>query len=172
MSSWSLRLARTDDAEAFHAVEIDAAGLLLDHPSLAGIDLPPPGQPDSYRTMIRHGHCLTVTSAGRIVGFAATRPYRRELHLHELSVAREFQRLRIGSTLLEALKIDAKNTGLRAITLETFRDIAWNAPFYERHGFAMIDDLASHPRLAGNLERAVAAGLPRERRCAMICPIG
>ena len=41
MSAFSIRLARPEDAEAFHRVEDDAAALLLEAPSLEGIPIPP-----------------------------------------------------------------------------------------------------------------------------------
>lgn len=169
MSDFAIRLARPGDAQAFHEVEEDAATLLAAEPSLAGVPVPPSHSAEEYRAMIAAGHCLTATSGERVVGFAATRRHSRELHLDELSVATDFQRRRIGATLLNALKIDARNSGVRAITLHTYRDIAFNAPFYERHGWVVVEDLESHPRLAAGHEQAVAFGLPAERRCAMIC---
>lgn len=168
MSGFSIRLARPEDAEGFHAVEEDAAQLLAGEPSLAGIPVPPSNSAEEYRNMIVQRHCLTAVSDERIVGFAATRRHGRELHLHEISVATAFQRQRIGATLLRALKIDARNAGVRAITLHTYRDIPWNAPFYARHGFEIIQDLAAYPRLAAGQDAAVDFGMPRERRCAMI----
>ena len=166
---WSLRLARVEDAEAFHAVEEDAARLLANEPSLKGLPVPPSNSADEYRAMIAQRHCLTAVSADEVIGFAATQRYGRELHLHELSVAMKFQRQQVGATLLNALKIDARNSGIRAITLHTYRDLPWNAPFYARRGFEIIKNLDSHPKLAAGQDAAAAFGLPRDRRCAMIC---
>ena len=168
MSDFSIRLARPEDAEAFHAVEDDAARLLANEPSLAGIPVPPSRSAEEYRGMIAQRHCLSAVNGDAVVGFAATRRHSRELHLHELSVASAFQRKRIGATLLNALKIDARNSGIRAITLHTYRDIPWNAPFYARHGFEIIQDLDAYPRLAAGQKAAFEFGLPTERRCAMI----
>ncbi|MCH2486651.1 MAG: GNAT family N-acetyltransferase [Erythrobacter sp.] len=137
-SDWSLRLARVDDASAFHEVEEDAAQILRDAPELAGIAVPPSRGAEEYMRLIRRSHCLSAVEKDRVIGFAAAAPNKRELHLHELSVARSWQRRRIGATLLEALAIDARNSGLKAITLTTRRDIAWNAPFYAAHGFVEI----------------------------------
>ncbi|MBB3034842.1 GNAT family N-acetyltransferase [Alteriqipengyuania lutimaris] len=169
MSAYAIRLSRFGDAAAFSEVETDAAQLLAAEPSLAGIPVPPSRSAEEYRSMIAQRHCLTAVVGDEVVGFAATRPHGRELHLHELSVASGFQRMGIGGTLLRALKIDAQNAGMRAITLHTYRDLPWNTPFYARHGWSPIDDLSAHPRLAAGQDAAVAFGLPRERRCAMIC---
>ena len=170
--SWRIRLARSEDVAALPAIEEDAAELLAEEPSLAGIVLPEARDPQTYGTMIAGGHSLVAERDGTAIGFAATRAYGRELHLHELSVARAAQRQGIGTRLLLAVTVEAKNAGFRAVTLNTFRDIAWHAPFYARHGFALLEELDAHPRLAANLEAAVEAGLPRERRCAMIRFLG
>ncbi len=170
-SDWSLRLARPEDAEHFPEVEEDAARLFADEPSLAGIAMPPSRSAAEYRAIIAQRQSLTVTFDRDVIGFAAARPAGHELHLHELSLARAFQRRGIGSTLLRALKIDAANAAFAAITLQTFRDIAWNAPFYAGHGFTVVEDVANYPRLSAGQEAAIATGLPGERRCAMICPL-
>ncbi|MEC7398933.1 MAG: GNAT family N-acetyltransferase, partial [Pseudomonadota bacterium] len=133
--AWSLRLASSEDAGAFHRVEEDAADLLRSAPELATTAIPPSRSEQDYARLIRRGHCLSAVAGDEIIGFAAAAPEGRELHLHELSVARSWQRRRVGATLLEALAIDARNSGFRAITLTTFRDLAWNAPFYAAHGF-------------------------------------
>ena len=165
---WRIRLARGGDAEAMSKVEADAAALFDSDPTLADITLPPPRDPNAYRAIVARGHSLVVEAGDSVVGFAACRAYGRELHLHELSVAVSWQGKGIGAALLEAVAIDARNAGMRAVTLETFIDVAWNAPFYARHGFELVEDVATHPRLAVELDGAVEAGLPRERRCAMI----
>jgi GNAT superfamily N-acetyltransferase len=80
-----------------------------------------------------------------------------------------FQRCGIGSGLVRAAQIDARNTGLKALTLTTFRDLEWNAPFYGRLGFEEVTAIDAHLRLAGELANEVDDGLPADRRSAMIC---
>lgn len=168
MSDFSIRLARREDAEAFHAVENDAATLLADEPSLEGIPTPPAGSAEHYQKLIAQRQCLSALVADEVIGFAAAGRVGRELHLHEISVARAHQRNGIGATLLRALAIDARNSGLRAITLNTYRDIPWNAPFYAQHGFVEVENFEGREHLAQSLEVAVEMGLPCDRRCAMI----
>ena len=168
MSDFAIRLARAEDAAGFHEVEEDAATLLREEPSLAGIPVPPSESAEHYRALIGKGSCLSAVAEDRLVGFAAAGRVGRELHLHELSVRRDRQQKGIGSTLLRALAIDARNCGLRAITLNTYRDIPWNAPFYARHGFVEVENFEGRTHLAESLEAAVACGLPRDRRIAMI----
>jgi GNAT superfamily N-acetyltransferase len=168
MSGFTLRLAQPGDAESFHRVEDDAADLLRDEPSLAGVPIPPTASAEDHARVIAKGRSLTALVGDEIVGFAAAAPVGRELHLHELSVARGHQGRKIGATLLEALAVDARNSGSRAITLNTFRDIPWNAPFYARHGFVEVENFEGRPHLAESQASAIALGLPAQRRCAMI----
>lgn len=164
----TLRLARPEDALDFHRVESDAAKELAGVPELRGVSIPPAVSETQHAKTIAKGRSLTASVGNEIVGFAAVRPERRELHLSELSVARRFQRRGVGTMLLRALIVDGRNSGFRAITLTTFRDVAWNAPFYARLGFMEIEDLEGHARLASLLDEEAAIGMPRHLRCAMI----
>lgn len=168
MTDWRIHLAQPEDAAAFHEVEEDAAALLRAAPELEGIPIPPTATAAEHARTIARGRSLTALAGETIVGFAAATPQRRTLHLNELSVARAHQRQGIGATLLGALAIDARNSGFRAITLTTFRELAWNAPFYASHGFTPVENLDEHPDLARSLAEAEALGIPRERRVAMI----
>lgn len=169
MNDWSLRLARLPDAEAMPGIERAAANVFADEPGLAELDLARTRTADEFRRLIRKGHCLVAHVGEAMAGFLVAEPFRRELHIWEMDVAPAFQRRGIGAGLVRAAQIDARNTGIRALTLTTFRDVAWNAPFYARLGFEEVTALDAHPRLAGELANEADDGLPPERRCAMIC---
>ena len=169
MSDWSLRLARPSDADAMPAIEAAAGALFDTVEGLAEIAGRDTVSPERLQRYIRKGHSLVSHVGDRMAGFLANEPFRRELHLWELSVHPDFQRRGIGAGLLRACQIDARNSGFRAITLTTFRDVAWNAPFYARLGFEEVTALDAHPRLASELSLEADQGLPSERRCAMIC---
>lgn len=170
MTNWSLRLARPDDAESFPAIEESADHLFkgiaqLEEIAAAGSMLGAQG----YRRLIAKGHCLVALQEDRSIGFIATEPFRRELHMWQLAVHEDAQRLGVGSGLVRACMIDARNSGFTAVTLTTSRDLPWNAPFYERLGFEEVTALDAHPRLAAELALEADNGLPADRRCAMIC---
>ena len=122
-----------------------------------------------YARLIRRGHSLVAYVGEAMAGFLVAQPFSRELHIWEMDVAPAFQRQGIGAGLVRAAQIDARNTGFKAMTLTTFRDLAWNGPFYARLGFEEVTALDAHPRLAGELANEVDDGLPADRRCAMIC---
>ncbi len=117
---------------------------------------------------IRKGHCIVTHVGDKMAGFLVNEPFRRELHIWELDVHPEFQQRGIGAGMLRACMVDARNAGFKALTLTTFRDVPWNAPFYARLGFEEVTALDAHPRLAGELAVEADQGLPAERRCAMI----
>ena len=79
-----------------------------------------------------------------------------------------YQRRGIGSALVRACLIDARNAGFAAVTLTTFRDVPWNGPFYVGLGFEEVTALDAHPRLAGELAVEADSGLPVKHRLAMI----
>lgn len=168
MKDWSLRLARSTDAELMPAIEAAAAKLFATMEGLAGIAGQHTVTVDRLTRYIRKGHCLVAHSDERMVGFLVNEPFGRELHIWEFSVEPAFQRCGIGAGLLRACQIDARNAGFRAVTLTTFRAVPWNAPFYARLGFEEVMALDAHPRLAGELAVEADHGLPPERRCAMI----
>jgi hypothetical protein len=68
---------------------------------------------------------------------------------------------------LEAVIEPARDLGLNALTLTTFRDVPWNAPFYARFGFETLAPGELDPRLEAILRAEIAHGIPGDRRCAM-----
>nr|WP_298930734.1 GNAT family N-acetyltransferase [uncultured Erythrobacter sp.] len=167
-ANWSLRLARPDDAEAMPAIEVAASALFADDPDLADLDFDDHWEPDELRALIRKGHCLVSFVGDEMVGFLAAQPFQRELHIWEMDVLPAHQGMGIGAGLVRACQIDARNSGFKAVTLTTFRDLPWNGPFYRKLGFEEVTALDAHPRLAGELANEADDGLPAERRCAMI----
>ncbi|WP_375497244.1 GNAT family N-acetyltransferase [uncultured Jatrophihabitans sp.] len=90
-------------------------------------------------------------------GFAWVEELDGQAHLHELSVLPGAMRRGYGSRLLEAACEWAAEQGYPSITLTTFVDVPWNAPFYATRGFVADDDPG--PGLRAARERERAAGL-------------
>ncbi|HDS1818743.1 TPA: GNAT family N-acetyltransferase [Pseudomonas putida] len=108
---------------------------------------------------------LAEGAAGQILGFACARREQQALHIHEVSVRREAQGQGIGRMLLNRLVVEARIAGARELTLTTFADVLWNAPFYARYGFETIAEGLLCPRLRKILASENAHGLTG--RCAM-----
>ena len=75
----------------------------------------------------------------------------------------------IGRRLIACVADHARKRGLASLTLTTFRDVPWNAPFYARLGFEMITTLT--PELREKREEETAHGLAYDARCAMRLPL-
>ena len=75
----------------------------------------------------------------------------------------------IGRRLIACVADQARKRGLASLTLTTFRDVPWNAPFYARLGFEMITTLT--PELREKREEEMAHGLAYDARCAMRLPL-
>jgi GNAT superfamily N-acetyltransferase len=56
-------------------------------------------------------------------------------HIEQVSVTPAHARRGLGAALIDHLAAVAAAEGRAALTLTTFRDVPWNAPYYERLGF-------------------------------------
>jgi len=81
-----------------------------------------------------------------------------------MAVEISHQRQGIGTLLMARLQ---QMAGDLPVTLTTFRDVAWNAPFYAALGFEILPESALSDRLRRILLDEAAHGIPIERRVAM-----
>lgn len=124
---------------------------------------------ERYATLIEGGATwVAVDPPGTIVGFLCGQLFDDELHIWELAVNQDRQRAGIGKRLLDTATSWAANSGVRRVTLTTFREVPWNEPFYLRTGFRTLLDHELGPRLIETLRTEIAKGLPGDRRCAML----
>ena len=110
---------------------------------------------------------LRMSGEKVITAFLSAEYFAQDLHIWEISVHASAQGRGIGRRLIEAVVTHAREIGLEAVTLTTFREVAWNEPYYVRLGFETLSDDALSPRLRAVLDAEIANGLPGERRCAM-----
>ncbi|MEU5808995.1 MULTISPECIES: GNAT family N-acetyltransferase [unclassified Streptomyces] len=89
------------------------------------------------------------------------------LHVEQVSVHPDSARRGIGRALLDRLSEHAVREGAPALTLTTFTEVPWNAPYYARCGFRPVDDGALTPGLRRIREREAAHGLDRWPRSCM-----
>ncbi|MFF2139102.1 GNAT family N-acetyltransferase [Streptomyces sp. NPDC058193] len=89
------------------------------------------------------------------------------LHVEQVSVHPDHARRGIGRALLNRLADDAVTAGVPALTLTTFTDVPWNAPYYLRCGFRVLDDDEIGPGLSEIRRRETAHGLDRWPRVCM-----
>jgi GNAT superfamily N-acetyltransferase len=106
------------------------------------------------------------------VGFAAATLLDGSAHLHELDVLPDHARRGLGRALVQEVTDWAQASGFAGVTLTTFRDLRWNAPFYASLGFEQLPVAALGPELGNALREEVERGLDPELRVAMRLDLG
>ncbi|RSS57868.1 GNAT family N-acetyltransferase [Streptomyces sp. WAC07061] len=89
------------------------------------------------------------------------------LHVEQVSVHPRSARRGVGRLLLEHLAGHAAGEGAPALTLTTFTRVPWNAPYYARCGFRLMDEARLTPGLRRIRELEAAHGLDRWPRACM-----
>jgi GNAT superfamily N-acetyltransferase len=169
----SVRLAVPADAAFLPAIERSAGEVFRTLPELAWIADHDVMSVEQHLSFIREGTCwVAVDGQGRITGFLSAERCTDAIHIWELSVDRAYQRQGIGDALKYTVESYARDEGLGAITLTTFRDVPWNEAYYQRLGYNTLPPTELDQRLAQILKDEVAHGLPGDRRCAMRKQLG
>lgn len=164
----TIRLARHADAAALPAIERSAAGLFRLDPQLAWLADAEVADADLHCQAIEQARVWVAEHVdGQLSGFLRAVTLDNQLHIEELSVSRHFQGQGIGRKLLSAAIEHARAQQLCAVTLTTFADLPWNAPFYQKTGFQRLNSEATSGYLVDALNEEIAQGLPGHRRCAM-----
>jgi dihydrofolate synthase/folylpolyglutamate synthase len=167
---FSIGLARPGDAEALPGIEERAASLFSPDdvsPGLAAkstaVGVYQKAQEDGRVLVARD----TRDAGDRVVGFVHLTWIDEHVHLEEVDVEPEFGRRGLGRRLTLAACDWAREQGSDQITLATFRDVPWNAPFYARLGFESIPELELSPALQQLRAHEVRSGLDPGKRVMM-----
>jgi len=88
-------------------------------------------------------------------------------HIEQVSVHPDHARQGIGRTLIERAAEWARERELRSLTLTTYVDVPWNAPYYRRLGFRELTPDEKTPGLRVIEEHERAAGLEVWPRTSM-----
>jgi GNAT superfamily N-acetyltransferase len=143
---WAVRPAQRGELALLPAIERSADVRFAD----LGFDLVP-----GAAAVAALRASLAVRVAGRPpVGFAQVVELDGLAHLEELAVVPAFGRRGLGRALLEDACRWSRDAGYRAMTLVTFRDVPWNAPFYRRAGFRLVRRLSPGLAALRALDRA------------------
>lgn len=166
MTGYRVEPARAEHVEALPAIERAAAALFEAYD--LGVDPDDVTPPDDLEQARREGQLwVALSREGRVVGFALVHRHAGGAHLEEMDVHPDHGRRGLGTRLVRTVCDWARGEGLGLVTLTTFRDVPWNAPFYRRLGFEEIPQQELHPELREILDEESQHGLPLERRVAM-----
>lgn len=135
---YSIRLARADELDGLREVE-RSAGQLFATIGLTQVATDEVLSLAFLRAQQSKGLVWVIADASdKPIGCAATRALEDALHIEEIAVHSAHGRRGLGRRLLESLGDWAQRHGYAALTLTTFADVPWNAPFYARAGFRVL----------------------------------
>jgi GNAT superfamily N-acetyltransferase len=162
-----IRAARADDVASMQALEKNAAQAFVFVPNHAFCVHLPVRTASEHAQVQRTGIALIMEIWGRPAGFLLVLPSDGRAHILEVAVALAHQRHGCGRRLLAIAETWALQCGFAEMTLTTFRDVAWNAPFYSRLGYSMFEPDEGRPELRAIIEDEAAGGVAQAPRVAM-----
>jgi GNAT superfamily N-acetyltransferase len=162
-----IRPARLADLAALPDVERAAGAPFRDIGMAAIADDLPPSLAELTRFVRSGSAWVCADDSGHPVAYLLVDVVDDAAHVEQVSVHPSWSRRGIGRALLAAAAAHARHRHLPALTLTTFRDVAWNAPYYARLGFTVVPDSDLGPGLRAIRRAEAANGLDRWPRVAM-----
>ena len=128
-----VRQATADDLELLEAIENESDAMFATVFSIVSWR-PAPSYPKPSQ---QSGFILVASEnpGSDPIGFAHVLKAPGSNHLEQLSVKPSATHRGHGRALVEAVKSESRLRGCKRITLRTFADVPWNAPFYLSCGF-------------------------------------
>lgn len=111
---------------------------------------------------------VAVAGDGRPLGFAIAGPVGGIFWLKELGVDPDAMRRGVGTALLDAVAGHAQDAGFATVGLSTFRDVPFNAPFYARRGYRIVDPDTQPEPIRGQFAREVPESVTPGDRVLML----
>lgn len=164
---YRVRLAYSSELAQLQEIEREASSLFANtrYSFLVGAE---PGSLEFLRLQHNDGKVWVVEdSENHPVGFAAAGFVNGSPHLHEVDVLPAHGRQGLGTRLINEVVEWARGAGYERLTLSTFRDIPWNAPFYQKLGFEAIGEVDLPDGLVEIRRRERELGLPVDERVCM-----
>jgi GNAT superfamily N-acetyltransferase len=149
--AYRIRVATQAECAGLPALERAAAAVFHSHLDITGLTpelLAHTNSETDFAAAQHLGH-LWVAADGedQPIGFAMLRRLGLDFHLHEIDVHPDHSRRGLGAMLIEHVSKWAKEQGAAGLSLTTYRHVPWNAPFYERMGFRVLEDAELSPAL-------------------------
>lgn len=162
---------REDDRERLAEIDRQADRLFLETgiANIMAIATGPQTPPQVFNAMLDACRVIVACSTdGRPVGLAAVQRFRDDIYLRLLAVDPDHGRRGIGSSLLILAIENGRRRGAARCVLSTFRDVSFNQPYYERHGFAELPlDAATLP-LRQQFKADIPEGIDAVQRLLMV----
>lgn len=118
-----------------------AAGEAFRLVGMAAIADDPPPAPDALAAFLQEGRAWVSTdSADEPIAYILLDVVDRFVHIDQVTVHPQHARRGIGGALIEEAAGWAAARGLDGLTLTTFEEVPWNAPYYRRLGFREVPE--------------------------------
>jgi len=133
---YSISGVTADEIPALIAIDLAASQLFAGTGMLPDAELLDHVPADVFEAAMPGGHVFAARDRkGVASGFVLTSLRGDTLYLDQVSVHPGHGRRGLGAALIRRVFEDAGDRGLKTVTLSTFRDLPWNAPFYRTLGF-------------------------------------
>jgi GNAT superfamily N-acetyltransferase len=163
-----IRAATRDDIARLQAIEVAAGAAFVDvgMPDIAGDD---PLATEVLAAYVDAARAWVATDADDdAVAYVVVDLVDGHAHVEQVSVHPDAARQGLGRRLLDHVAAWAAERGMSAVTLTTFRDVPWNAPYYARCGYRILRDDERGPELVALMQHEADAGLDPAQRVAML----
>ena len=159
MLKTSVRRATAEDLVLLQEIEDEADELFASVFSIVDWRPAPPGIERSRQ----RGFILIASDkpGSEPLGFAHVLGIPGDDHLEQLSVRPAMTRRGHGRTLVETVKGESGRRGCKRVTLRTYADVPWNAPFYASCGFVECAPDTDFLRDLSNVEQQRGLGYGR-----------
>ncbi|MCO5214803.1 MAG: GNAT family N-acetyltransferase [Thermomicrobiales bacterium] len=131
------RLASLDDVPQIAPIE-RAASELFRGTEMSSIADDPPIPDLVLEQAVAEQRLWVATEYGTVRAYLLANVLPESLHIEQVTVHPDAARRGIGAMLIESVSNDSRAATLGKLTLTTFSDVPWNAPYYERLGFVEV----------------------------------
>ena len=164
---YSITAAELDDVAALISVDKAASTLFASTGLLEESALSDHVPAEVFEQEIPLGNVFVARNIhGWAVGFALVRLRGNGLYLDQVSVHPDHGQKGIGRALVVRVLTEAEKRKLPHVSLSTFRDVAWNGPFYASMGFKEIPQEKLEPYMI-EIETAQKPFMDVTKRCFM-----
>jgi ribosomal protein S18 acetylase RimI-like enzyme len=166
-----IRTANLDDLPSLRMIEW-AAGEAFRGIGMAAIAEDEPLSTEELAVYQANGRAWVATDDDdHPVAYILARTVDSGAHIDQVSVHPNCARRGIGATLIETVCAWAKEQQLAVVTLTTFAEVPWNAPYYRRLGFSVVPEAEITDGLRRISEDEAAHGLSQWPRVVMRRPL-
>lgn len=134
------RTARPDELDALREIESAAAEAFRELGMHEIADDEPPTTDELATFQVDGRAWVAVDATDHPVGYLLVSTVDGNAHIDQVSVHPGHARQGLGRALIEAAAGWARNHALTGLTLTSFAQVPWNAPYYERLGFQALTD--------------------------------